>query len=271
MQKFNNFLYFWRGEGGLEPKECPFRFSPYFSRGVGGKYEVGTISLHVDYFLRHPLVLKMPFLRDYFGKHRLPVDMSCGNAKNYNSNYNPGHSLSPTVISENGAINGNNRSLDIISDNEKYSNTSSTRGRRPTTKGSLVSRMIANECKIMSMYSGKQNSNAPIRKTLPAITPQLMKSRRRYSLQLAIGEIINNNASVYTAATKYNIPRATLHRQYQRYLKTFGMNNQPEQQPEKNTNLNTNQILELYWKVTVASCSFVLLRLLNISCSTFDI
>ena len=58
---------------------------------------------------------------------------------------------------------------------------------------------------------------------LPAITPELMKSRRTHSLQLAIGEILHNRASVQSAATKYHIPRETLRRHYQRYLKAMGI------------------------------------------------
>ena len=55
-----------------------------------------------------------------------------------------------------------------------------------------------------------------------------MKSRRTHSLQLAIGEILNNRASVQSAATKYHIPRETLRRHYQRYLKAMGINKTPE-------------------------------------------
>ena len=46
--------------------------------------------------------------------------------------------------------------------------------------------------------------------------PELMKSRRTHSLQLAIAEIMHNRASVQSAATKYHIPRETLRRHYQR-------------------------------------------------------
>merc|ERR1719343_1437825 len=83
--------------------------------------------------------------------------------------------------------------------------------------------MIAAEYKILSEYSENQNGNAPTPETLPAITPELMKSRRTHSLQLAIGEILNNRASVQSAATKYHIPRETLRRHYQRYLKAMGI------------------------------------------------
>merc|ERR1719334_897208 len=82
--------------------------------------------------------------------------------------------------------------------------------------------MIAAEYKILSEYS-EQNQNGSNQETLPAITPELMKSRRTHSLQLAIGEILNNRASVQSAATKYHIPRETLRRHYQRYLKAMGI------------------------------------------------
>merc|ERR1719278_1099117 len=62
---------------------------------------------------------------------------------------------------------------------------------------------------------------------LPVMTPELMKSRRTHSLQLAIAEIMHNRASVQSAATKYHIPRETLRRHYQRYLKTMGIQRAP--------------------------------------------
>merc|ERR550519_438677 len=81
--------------------------------------------------------------------------------------------------------------------------------------------MIAAEYKILSEYSDSKGGQAP--DALPAITPELMKSRRTHSLQLAIGEILHNRASVQSAATKYHIPRETLRRHYQRYLKAMGI------------------------------------------------
>ena len=80
----------------------------------------------------------------------------------------------------------------------------------------------AAEYKILSEYSESQN-NGQAPDMLPAITPELMKSRRTHSLQLAIGEILHNRASVQSAATKYHIPRETLRRHYQRYLKAMGI------------------------------------------------
>ena len=49
----------------------------------------------------------------------------------------------------------------------------------------------AAEYKILSEYSESQN-NGQAPDMLPAITPELMKSRRTHSLQLAIGEILHN-------------------------------------------------------------------------------
>merc|ERR1719211_1022204 len=65
---------------------------------------------------------------------------------------------------------------------------------------------------------------------LPVMTPELMKSRRTHSLQLAIAEIMHNRASVQSAATKYHIPRETLRRHYQRYLKAMGIQKKVEPQ-----------------------------------------
>ena len=87
-------------------------------------------------------------------------------------------------------------------------------------RGSRLERMIAAEYKIMSEYA-EQNQE------LPVMTPELMKSRRTHSLQLAIGEILHNRASVQSAATKYHIPRETLRRHYQRYLKAMGIQKAP--------------------------------------------
>jgi len=75
----------------------------------------------------------------------------------------------------------------------------------------------------MSEYS----DGAPNPEALPVMTPELMKSRRTHSLQLAIAEIMHNRASVQSAATKYHIPRETLRRHYQRYLKTMGIQRAP--------------------------------------------
>merc|ERR1711881_798096 len=76
----------------------------------------------------------------------------------------------------------------------------------------------------MSEYT----DNTPNPDSLPVMTPELMKSRRTHSLQLAIAEIMHNRASVQSAATKFHIPRETLRRHYQRYLKTMGIQKTPE-------------------------------------------
>ena len=89
-------------------------------------------------------------------------------------------------------------------------------------RGSRLERMIAAEYKILNEFS-EQTPEA-----LPVMTPELMKSRRTHSLQLAIGEILHNRASVQSAATKYHIPRETLRRHYQRYLKAMGIQKPPQ-------------------------------------------
>ena len=97
-------------------------------------------------------------------------------------------------------------------------------------RGSRLERMIAAEYKIISEYS----ETAPT-EVLPVMTPELMKSRRTHSLQLAIGEILHNRASVQSAATKYHIPRETLRRHYQRYLKAMGINKPRDPSEERAT------------------------------------
>ena len=97
-------------------------------------------------------------------------------------------------------------------------------------RGSRLERMIAAEYKIISEYS----ETAPT-EVLPVMTPELMKSRRTHSLQLAIGEILHNRASVQSAATKYQIPRETLRRHYQRYLKAMGINKARDPSEERGT------------------------------------
>jgi hypothetical protein len=97
-------------------------------------------------------------------------------------------------------------------------------------RGSRLERMIAAEYKIISEYS----ETAPT-EVLPVMTPELMKSRRTHSLQLAIGEILHNRASVQSAATKYHIPRETLRRHYQRYLKAMGINKARDPSEERAT------------------------------------
>merc|ERR1719312_429437 len=112
------------------------------------------------------------------------------------------------------------------SESDKSTNNSISTSRKPQGRGSRLERMIAAEYKILSEYSDTQNNGNSVPEALPAITPELMKSRRTHSLQLAIGEILHNRASVQSAATKYHIPRETLRRHYQRYLKAMGIQKQ---------------------------------------------
>ena len=196
--------------------------SPNLFNALKRKYPVALGQKPAGLDLDSP-VLKMPFLKDYFGKHPLPVDLSYA-GKDDDSDDIAEHSPNPTDITENGANDDNNRSMD---NDDKSSTTGSSGGRKPTGRGSRLERMIAAEYKILSEYS-EQNQNGSNQETLPAITPELMKSRRTHSLQLAIGEILNNRASVQSAATKYHIPRETLRRHYQRYLKAMGINKQTD-------------------------------------------
>lgn len=175
-------------------------------------------------------VLKMPFLKDYFGKHSgLPVDLSYGQTKEEDSDDIAEHSPSPTEMAENGgAEDGSGRGgLEGGETPDKGGP-----GRKPQGRGSRLERMIAAEYKILSEYSDATNG-AAVPEALPAITPELMKSRRTHSLQLAIGEIMHNRASVQSAATKYHIPRETLRRHYQRYLKAMGINKESSAAPAR--------------------------------------
>ena len=95
-------------------------------------------------------------------------------------------------------------------------------GSKNSGRGSRLERMIAAEYKIMNEFSDQPPE------MLPVMTPELMKSRRTHSLQLAIAEIMHNRASVQSAATKYHIPRETLRRHYQRYLKAMGIQKKVE-------------------------------------------
>ena len=80
-------------------------------------------------------------------------------------------------------------------------------------KGSRVGKMVEAEQRVLSEYSEELEEDT----NLPAITPELLKSRRTHSLQLALGDILNNKASVQTAASKYQIPRETLRRHFHAY------------------------------------------------------
>jgi len=211
---------------GLTPDIYQSLASPNLFNALKRKYPValGQKPVPGGLDLDSP-VLKMPFLKDYFGKHPLPVDLSYVQTKEEDSDDIAEHSPSPTDLNDTGNNDDGNRS--VTSDCEKVSNAGSGGGRKPTGRGSRLERMIAAEYKILSEYSENQNGSATP-ETLPAITPELMKSRRTHSLQLAIGEIMNNRASVQSAATKYHIPRETLRRHYQRYLKAMGINKTPE-------------------------------------------
>jgi hypothetical protein len=182
-------------------------------------------------------VLKMPFLKDYFAKH--PLDLSDAARSAYANSLKEEDDIaerqSPSV-GETSSVAGDLAAEDTKPDiggggcgNETKQGSgglergSGGGGRKPQGRGSRLERMIAAEYKILSEYSDPANGGAP--EALPAITPELMKSRRTHSLQLAIGEILHNRASVQSAATKYHIPRETLRRHYQRYLKAMGINN----------------------------------------------
>lgn len=162
-------------------------------------------------------VLKMPFLKDYFAKH--PLDLS-DTARLY-PNLKEEDDIaerSPPPVSEAESASAETAASDKTSDSasttptasgEKSASSGGGGGRKPQGRGSRLERMIAAEYKILSEYS-ETNGAAPPPDALPAITPELMKSRRTHSLQLAIGEILHNRASVQSAATKYHIPRETL-------------------------------------------------------------
>ena len=147
-------------------------------------------------------------------------------------------SIAAELNSTNGSISSPTKSSSILKsgdvdneDNKKDDRSSEggdskhVRGSKGGSagRGSRLERMIAAEYKIMSEYSETQ----PNPESLPVMTPELMKSRRTHSLQLAIAEIMHNRASVQSAATKYHIPRETLRRHYQRYLKTMGIQRAP--------------------------------------------
>ena len=225
--------------------------SPNLFNALKRKYPVALGQKPAGLDLDSP-VLKMPFLKDYFGKHPLPVDLSYGNAKEDDSDDIAEHSPSPTDITDPGHCD--ERSVDMASDGDKSSTTGSAGGRKPTGRGSRLERMIAAEYKILSEYS-ENTQNGPAPEQLPAITPELMKSRRTHSLQLAIGEILNNRASVQSAATKYHIPRETLRRHYQRYLKAMGINKQPPEQPSRQTSTPTKSSIETLAAAAAATAS----------------
>jgi len=203
--------------------------SPTLFNALKRKYPVALGQKPTGFDTDSP-VSKMPFLKEYFGKHLLPVDLSYGNMKEDNDNDDIAeHSPSPTEMHENGSVDENSRPMELnlsTSEADKSTNNSISTSRKPQGRGSRLERMIAAEYKILSEYSDTQNNGNSVPEALPAITPELMKSRRTHSLQLAIGEILHNRASVQSAATKYHIPRETLRRHYQRYLKAMGIQKQ---------------------------------------------
>jgi len=160
-------------------------------------------------------VLKMPFLKDYFAKHPLDLSDTARLYPNLKEDDDIAERSPPPSESE-GASHDDKNSDHVDP------KTGAPGSRKPQGRGSRLERMIAAEYKILSEYS--ETNGATPQDALPAITPELMKSRRTHSLQLAIGEILHNRASVQSAATKYHIPRETLRRHYQRYLKAMGIN-----------------------------------------------
>ena len=115
---------------------------------------------------------------------------------------------SPYPPSHTGSLSGDGHSPDK---NKKDQDGNGVGGSKNSGRGSRLERMIAAEYKIMSEFPSDHTPEM-----LPVMTPELMKSRRTHSLQLAIAEIMHNRASVQSAATKYHIPRETLRRHYQR-------------------------------------------------------
>jgi len=195
--------------------------SPTLFNALKRKYPValGQKGLEPD-----SAMLKMPFLKEYFGKHQvgLPVDLSYPVMKEEDSDDIAEHSLSPDINFDNGGSENEGSRMEMMESNKPRPGVANGGGvRKPQGRGSRLERMIAAEYKILSEYSEAGSGQVP--EALPAITPELMKSRRTHSLQLAIGEILHNKASVQSAATKYHIPRETLRRHYQRYLKAMGI------------------------------------------------
>ena len=220
--------------------------SPTLFNALKRKYPVALDQKTPAGFDPESPVMKMPFLKEYFGKHPggLPVDLSYPNLKEEDDE-DIAERSPPPANSEcrQMALNDDNDQMEM----DKNGQGQGAAGRKPQGRGSRLERMIgrsyqrknsmfdnfflvltadvlisAAEYKILSEYSDSQN-NGQAPDMLPAITPELMKSRRTHSLQLAIGEILHNRASVQSAATKYHIPRETLRRHYQRYLKAMGI------------------------------------------------
>jgi len=216
--------------GGLEPSQAQDLYShlasPNLFNALKRKYPVALGQKQVPGFDGDSPTLKMPFLKDYFGKP--PLDLSYPNMKEEDSDDIAEPSPPPQ---ENGTDDSSSHGMESLNLSNIQGDKMGPGGqmsRKPQGRGSRLERMIAAEYKILSEYSEAQNGQATPPEGLPAITPELMKSRRTHSLQLAIGEILHNRASVQSAATKYHIPRETLRRHYQRYLKAMGINKATE-------------------------------------------
>lgn len=140
------------------------------------------------------------------GRSTPPMPSSARTPNDENGLERPLGAESPYPPSNTGSISGDGHSPD----KDKKDDGSGRGGSKNSGRGSRLERMIAAEYKIMSEFSEHPSE------MLPVMTPELMKSRRTHSLQLAIAEIMHNRASVQSAATKYHIPRETLRRHYQR-------------------------------------------------------
>ncbi|XP_059089810.1 broad-complex core protein isoforms 1/2/3/4/5-like [Tigriopus californicus] len=234
--------------------------SPNLYRALHRKYQ----SIGGPKFSEHdnPMLKQMPFLKKMFGDHpmgdlgALGHPMFQAHAQSLPKDDNDSDGIaerSPPPHHQGTPGSGNNQDENGLSDNngpspmegdfntpppggESRSNTPGSNhnmddlqsqrnrggGKHSSGRGSRLERMIAAEYKILNEFS----DSAP--EALPVMTPELMKSRRTHSLQLAIGEILHNRASVQSAATKYHIPRETLRRHYQRYLKAMGIQKPPQ-------------------------------------------
>lgn len=218
----NKFPNFFPGLPNGDPSELYSQLaSPTLFNALKRKYPVALGQKAPGFDHESPL-LKNPFLKDYFGKHPggLPVDLSYGSMKDEDDEDIAEHSPPPCDLERENIANEEHNGQIVDMNSDKNAQAQNI-GRKPQGRGSRLERMIAAEYKILSEYSDTQNGTTP--DLLPAITPELMKSRRTHSLQLAIGEILHNRASVQSAATKYHIPRETLRRHYQRYLKAMGI------------------------------------------------
>ena len=177
----------------------------------------------------NPVLLKqMPFLKKMFGDNPDFVSALYPPTGSHHDDSDPGRDSPPMPSSARTPNDENGMDRPMGSDSPyPPSNTGSASGdghspdkdkgegrggSKNSGRGSRLERMIAAEYKIMSEFSEHPSE------MLPVMTPELMKSRRTHSLQLAIAEIMHNRASVQSAATKYHIPRETLRRHYQRWV-----------------------------------------------------